>query len=175
MKRVCITAGHGGRAVLGMNCLRSLGRWDRGFEFHSPVQGVLPLCKKRLRNWRRGQGPTKDCRTTEPVNVYISNATKPLRHYVSYLNQRTRTSHPTHLVMLSSFAVNSNQGDSVRTLTSYELGISQQYFVHHNLKTGSRTIPDSKTTRNPGINHRKRKTERSSSSASQESEHVRYF
>jgi hypothetical protein len=28
-------ADHGGRAVLGMNCLRSLGRWDRGFESHS--------------------------------------------------------------------------------------------------------------------------------------------
>jgi hypothetical protein len=26
---------HGGRAVQGMNCLRSLERWDRGFESHS--------------------------------------------------------------------------------------------------------------------------------------------
>jgi hypothetical protein len=69
-----------------MNCLRSLERWDRGFESRwkhgclyvrlfcvrvvlcigrglatgwSLVQGFLPSVKKRLRNWRRGQGPTK--------------------------------------------------------------------------------------------------------------------
>jgi hypothetical protein len=28
-------ADHSGRAVEGMNCLRSLERWDRGFESHS--------------------------------------------------------------------------------------------------------------------------------------------
>jgi hypothetical protein len=28
-------ADHGGRAVKGMNCLRSLERWNRGFESHS--------------------------------------------------------------------------------------------------------------------------------------------
>jgi hypothetical protein len=28
-------AGYRGRAVKGMNCLRSLERWDRGFESHS--------------------------------------------------------------------------------------------------------------------------------------------
>jgi hypothetical protein len=27
-------AGHSSRSVWGMNCLRSLGRWDRGFESH---------------------------------------------------------------------------------------------------------------------------------------------
>jgi hypothetical protein len=29
------TAGRNGRAVKGMNCLPSLGRWDHGFESHS--------------------------------------------------------------------------------------------------------------------------------------------
>jgi hypothetical protein len=30
-----LSADHGGRAALGMNILRSLERWDRGFESHS--------------------------------------------------------------------------------------------------------------------------------------------
>jgi hypothetical protein len=30
-----LLADHSGRAVQGMNCLRSLERWDRGFESHS--------------------------------------------------------------------------------------------------------------------------------------------
>jgi hypothetical protein len=77
-----------------MNYLRSLERWDRGFESHSrhgclcarlfcacvalcaggglatgwfPVQGVLPPVY-RLRNWRSGQGPTNGCR---PIIITI--------------------------------------------------------------------------------------------------------
>jgi hypothetical protein len=72
-----------------MNCLRSFGRWDRGFESHlkngclyvllfcvcvvlwlgtglatgwSVAQGVQPSVYKTLRNWRRGQGPKKGYR-----------------------------------------------------------------------------------------------------------------
>jgi hypothetical protein len=72
-----------------MSCLSSLGRWDRGIESQSRhgclcvrlfcvcvalclgrglatgwslVQGVPPSVKQWLRNWRRGQGPTKGCR-----------------------------------------------------------------------------------------------------------------
>jgi hypothetical protein len=74
-----------------MNCLRSLERWDRGFEFHSrhgclcvclfcvcvvlcvgsglgtgwsPVQGVLPTVYG-LRNRESGQGPTRGCRAID--------------------------------------------------------------------------------------------------------------
>jgi hypothetical protein len=37
---VCYIAGHSSRGVLGMNCFRSLGRWDRGFE-SQPQHGRL--------------------------------------------------------------------------------------------------------------------------------------
>jgi hypothetical protein len=94
---VSVTADHGGRAVWGMNCLRSLERLDRVFESHSK-HGCLcvrlfcvfvvvcsssalatgghssndsyRLCKKGLRNWRRGQGPTNGCRI---IDEWIKN------------------------------------------------------------------------------------------------------
>jgi hypothetical protein len=37
-------AGHSGRAVWGMNCLRSLGRWDRGFESHLRHGCLVCVC-----------------------------------------------------------------------------------------------------------------------------------
>jgi hypothetical protein len=80
---------HSGRAVSGMNRLRPLEHWDRGFESHSrhgcvycvrlfcvcvvlcvgrglvtgwsPVQGVL-LTVHRIKKLKCGQGPTKGCR-----------------------------------------------------------------------------------------------------------------
>jgi hypothetical protein len=39
-----IIADHSGRAVEGMNCLRSLEIWDRGFESHSRHGCVFILC-----------------------------------------------------------------------------------------------------------------------------------
>jgi hypothetical protein len=36
-----VSADHSGRAVYAMNCLRSLQRWDRGFESHSRHGCVL--------------------------------------------------------------------------------------------------------------------------------------
>jgi hypothetical protein len=62
-----VTADYSVRAVWGMNCFRTLQRWDRGFEYHSrygclclfcvcigsglatgwsPIQGVLPTVYK---------------------------------------------------------------------------------------------------------------------------------
>jgi hypothetical protein len=39
----------------------------------SPVQGVLPTVWKRLRKWRRGQGPTKGCRAIDEwMNEFIN-------------------------------------------------------------------------------------------------------
>jgi hypothetical protein len=79
-----INAVHSGRAVYGMNCLRSLKHRDRSFESHSrygylrvfilqlaALRRADPPSKEpyrlyiRLRNWKRGQGPTKDCKATD--------------------------------------------------------------------------------------------------------------
>jgi hypothetical protein len=35
--------GHSGLAAYGMKCLRSLERWDRGFEFHSRHGCLCPI------------------------------------------------------------------------------------------------------------------------------------
>jgi hypothetical protein len=73
-----VCADESGRAVCGMNCLRSFESWFRGFESHSKVwMSVFVLSciqaaalrradhsfkesyclrKTRLRNWRRGNG-----------------------------------------------------------------------------------------------------------------------
>jgi hypothetical protein len=72
-------ADHSGRAVYGINCLRSLEHWDRGFEAHSshgclcacsglamgwsPVQGVLPAVY-RVKKQKKRQRSNK--RTVEP-------------------------------------------------------------------------------------------------------------
>jgi hypothetical protein len=37
-------ADHSGRAVWGMNCFRSLGRWDRGFESHLGHGCLVYVC-----------------------------------------------------------------------------------------------------------------------------------
>jgi hypothetical protein len=93
----------------GMNCLRSLEHWDRGFEFYSRheclcvrlfcvyvvlcigiglamgwslVQEVLPSVKKRLRNWRRSQGPTEGCRAIDEwVSVPRGTVKRRVRLY----------------------------------------------------------------------------------------------
>jgi hypothetical protein len=90
-------AGHSSRAVWGINCLRSLERWDHWFESHlmygclecvcvycvcvvlclgsgfvtrwSLVQGVLPSVKKWLRNWIRGLGSEWTGRAIETNSV----------------------------------------------------------------------------------------------------------
>jgi hypothetical protein len=95
------SADHSGRAVSGINCLLSLERWDRGFEFHlgmdvcvrlfcvcvvlcegsglvtgwSFVQGVLPTVY-RLGNWKRDQGPQgcRDRRRIQRVDYVALNA-----------------------------------------------------------------------------------------------------
>jgi hypothetical protein len=80
---------HTGRAVYGMNCLRSLGRCHPEFESHSrhgylrvrlfcvcvvlcvgsglatgwsPIQGVQPTVYIGSRKWKSGQGPIKGYR-----------------------------------------------------------------------------------------------------------------
>jgi hypothetical protein len=82
-------------AALKQEVLYALERWDREFESHwrhkclcvrlfcvyavlcvssglatgwSLVQGVLPSMQKRLRNCRRGQGPTKGCEVIDEWN-----------------------------------------------------------------------------------------------------------
>jgi hypothetical protein len=40
---VCL-AGHGSRAVYGMHCLRSLGRWDRGFKTNTRHGCLTCVC-----------------------------------------------------------------------------------------------------------------------------------
>jgi hypothetical protein len=42
-KKVCSCADHNGRAVEGMNRLRPLERWGRGFEFHSRYDVIVSL------------------------------------------------------------------------------------------------------------------------------------
>jgi hypothetical protein len=90
-----------------MNCLRSLERWDHGFQSHSRhgclcvrlffvcvvlcigsglatglslVQGVYRLCKKWLRNWRRDQGPVRAVRAIRKKNRICWNS------YISWLH-----------------------------------------------------------------------------------------
>jgi hypothetical protein len=38
-----VSADHGGRSVYGMNCLRQLKCWGRGFEFHSRMDVCVCL------------------------------------------------------------------------------------------------------------------------------------
>jgi hypothetical protein len=41
---IYLAAGHSSRAARGMNSLRSLGRWDRGFESHSGHGCLVCVC-----------------------------------------------------------------------------------------------------------------------------------
>jgi hypothetical protein len=80
-----VDADHSGRVVYSMNCLRSLERWDRGFESHSrhgclcafilcvgrglatgwsPSKESYRLCIG-LRNWKTGHGPTEGRRAVD--------------------------------------------------------------------------------------------------------------
>jgi hypothetical protein len=91
------SADHSGRAVKGMNCLRSLKPWDCGFESHlrhrclyvrlfcvgsglatdwSLIQRVVPSVKKRLRNWRRGRAQQ---RAAELLLNEWNKCSRPLR------------------------------------------------------------------------------------------------
>jgi hypothetical protein len=89
------------RPTTGTNCLRSLERWERGFDSHlrhgvcivcllcvrvvlsvgrglatgwSPVQGILPCIGSR--NWKSGRGPTKGCRAIIIIIIIIMIMTR---------------------------------------------------------------------------------------------------
>jgi hypothetical protein len=51
-----LEAGHSGRAVWGMNFLRSLERWDRGFESHSRHGCLFVLGSGLATGWSLVQG-----------------------------------------------------------------------------------------------------------------------
>jgi hypothetical protein len=50
---------HSGRAVLGMNCLRSLERWDRGFESNGCLYCVRLFCVQ-VEALQRADPPSKE-------------------------------------------------------------------------------------------------------------------
>jgi hypothetical protein len=52
----------------------------------SLIQRALPTVYKRLRNWRRGQGPTKGCRTVDEwkwMNAYFGSTNRAIAQAVS--------------------------------------------------------------------------------------------